>query len=118
MASVALDQLPPAEKEQLAVSYAAFVLAGQGAEVNADSLKAVLQAANINASAGLVSAFAKTLQGRNVSDFYGSVGGGAASAPAPAAETAKAPVKEAAKPAAAPEPAEEEEDMDMGDLFG
>lgn len=118
MASVAADKLSPAEKEQLAVSYAAFVLGGQGAEVNAESLNAVLKAAAIDVSASLVAAFAKTLQGKDISSFYGSVGGGA-SAPAAStpAETAKAPAKEAAKPAAAAEPAEEEEDMDMGGLF-
>lgn len=31
MASIASDKLPQVEKEQLAVSYAAFVLSGSGA---------------------------------------------------------------------------------------
>lgn len=82
MASKPVAQLNAAEKEQLAVSYAAFVLSGQGAQVTADSINNVLKAAGLTASAGLVKAFAKTLSTRNVKDFLGSVGGGGA----PAAE--------------------------------
>jgi len=95
MASVALDKLPAAEKEQLAVSYAAFVLSGSGAEVNADSLNAVVKAAGLHASANLVNAVAKALKGKSVTDFFGSVGGSA-----PAATSGPAPVEKAAsKPA-------------------
>jgi len=114
-----------AEKEQLAVSYAAFVLSGSGAEITADSLNAVLKAAGVPANPTLVNAVAKALKGRNVTEFFGSTGS------APAAESAPAPAadKGAAKPAAKveekkkeapppPPPKEEEEDMDMGDLFG
>lgn len=82
MASKPVAQLNAAEKEQLAVSYAVFVLSGQGAQVTADSINNVLKAAGLTASAGLVKAFAKTLSTRNVKDFLGSVGGG----DAPAAE--------------------------------
>ena len=100
MASVAVGSLSPAEKEQLAVSYAAFVLSGSGAEVNAASLTAVLQASGVTVSAGLLNAVAKALKGRNVTEFFGSVGSAPASsgssAPKPAqtkaAET-KAPAK-------------------------
>lgn len=66
MASVAVSQLSQAEKEQLAISYAAFVLSGTGAEVNQASLNAVLQAAGTSVSAGLISAVSKALKGRNV----------------------------------------------------
>ena len=108
MASVAVDKLSTAEKEQLAVSYAAFVLNGQGAAVDADSLKAVLKAASVDVSSSLINAFAKTLQNRNISDFFGSVGGG--SAPAASSSSGSAPAKAAEKaadaPAAVPEPAE------------
>lgn len=112
-----------AEKDQLAVSYAAFILSGSGAEVTAESLSAVIAASGLTANSTLVNAVAKALKGRNVTEFFGSVGGSA-----PAAESAPAPAaKEAAKPAAKeapkvvappPPPKEEEEDMDMGDLFG
>lgn len=121
MASVPVDKLPKAERDQLAISYAAFVLNGSGAEVNADSLNAVLKAAGVAADAGLVNAVAKALKGKKVSDYFGSVGGGAA----PAAETKAADTK-AAKPKEEkkkeapppPPPAAEEEEVDMGDLFG
>lgn len=98
MASVAVSQLSQAEKEQLAISYAAFVLSGTGAEVNQASLSAVLQAAGTSVSAGLISAVSKALKGRNVNEFFGSVGGGSAPVTeAPAAKSkpaeTKAPVK-------------------------
>ena len=91
MASKPSNQLNAAEKEQLAVSYAAFVLSGQGAQVTVDSINNVLKAANLTASQGLIKAFAKTLSTRSVSDFLGSVAG---SAPA-SSEPAKADDKKA-----------------------
>lgn len=102
MASVAVSALSPAEKEQLAVSYAAFVLSGTGAEVNQASLTAVLQASGVQVSAGLLAAVAKALKGRNVTEFFGSVGSSSgpstsgSSAPKPAEKKAadtKAPAK-------------------------
>jgi ribosomal protein L12E/L44/L45/RPP1/RPP2 len=123
MASVPVDKLPKAERDQLAISYAAFVLNGSGAEVNADSLNAVLKAAGVAADAGLVTAVAKALKGKKVSDYFGSVGGGAAPAAetkAPQADTKAAKPKEEKKKEAPPPPppAAEEEEVDMGDLFG
>lgn len=92
-----------AEKDQLAVSYAAFILSGAGAEVTADSLNAVLAAANVTVNATLVNAVAKALKGKNVTDFFGSAAGSApaSSAPAPAE-------KKADKPAAKPVEAKKE----------
>jgi ribosomal protein L12E/L44/L45/RPP1/RPP2 len=60
-------------------------------------LTAVLKAAGATVSSGLLNAVAKALKGRNVNEFFGSVGGSSAPATeAPAtkgkAET-KAPVK-------------------------
>jgi large subunit ribosomal protein LP1 len=126
MASKPANQLNAAEKEQLAVSYAAFVLSGQGAQVTADSINNVLKAANLTASQGLVKAFAKTLATRSVHDFLGAVGGG--SAPAAEAKPAKDDKKEKDAPKDAgkgknvpppppPPPAAEEDDMDMGGFF-
>ena len=85
MSSVAVAQLSAAEKEQLAISYAAFVLSGTGAEVNQASLTAVVQAAGLTVSAGLLAAVAKALKGRQVSEFFGSVGGGSSAPSAPSA---------------------------------
>lgn len=98
MSSVAVSQLSQAEKEQLAISYAAFVLSGTGAQVNQASLTAVVQAAGLKVNAGLVNAVAKALTGRNVNEFFGSVGASSSapssSAPATQAKTeSKAPVK-------------------------
>lgn len=113
-----------AEKEQLAVSYAAFVLSGAGAAITAESLNAVLHAAGVTANSTLVNAVAKALKTRSVTDFFGSTGG---SAPAESAPAPVAAEKTAAKPAEKkeekkqapppPPPKEEEEDMDMGGLF-
>lgn len=98
MASVAVGQLSQTEKEQLAISYAAFVLSGTGAEVNQASLTAVIQASGVTVSSGLLNAVAKALKGRNFSEFFGSVGGGSSapttSAPVTQAKTeTKAPAK-------------------------
>ena len=76
MASKPVAQLSVAEKEQLAVSYAAFILSAQGSNVNAETIAAVLKAANVNASQSLINAFSKTLNGKKVTDFIGSVGSG------------------------------------------
>jgi ribosomal protein L12E/L44/L45/RPP1/RPP2 len=81
MASVAVSQLSAVEKEQLAISYAAFVLSGTGAQVTADSLNAVLTASGVKVSAGLVGAVAKALKTRSVTEMFGSVGGSSGSAP-------------------------------------
>lgn len=71
MASVAVNKLSPAEKEQLAVSYAALVLSGAGSKVTAESLENVLKASGVQVSGSLVKAFAKTLKNRSVNDFIG-----------------------------------------------
>lgn len=76
MASVAVSQLSAVEKEQLAISYATFVLSGTGAKVTSDSLNAVLNASGVKVSSALVNAFAKSLKTKNVTEFFGSVGGG------------------------------------------
>lgn len=118
MASKPVAQLSAPEKEQLAVSYAAFVLSGQGAQVTAEAINSVLSAAGLTASVNLVKAFAKTLATRQVTDLIGSIG--SSEAPAAEAPAAKAPAKgaeKAAKTAPPPPPAEEEEGMDMGGLF-
>jgi ribosomal protein L12E/L44/L45/RPP1/RPP2 len=66
MSSVSVDKISPSEKEQLAVSYAAFVLAGASVPVTAESLNAVIKASGVAVGANLVTAFAKTLKGKKV----------------------------------------------------
>lgn len=125
MASVPANQLSDPEKQQLAVSYASFVLHGVGAQINAATIAAVLKAAGINTEQTLVNAVSKTLADKKPTDFC-SVGGGSGSAPA--AESAKEDKKKggdkadkgkdkAAPPPPPPPPAAEEEEMDMGGLF-
>ena len=111
MASKPIAQVSATEKEQLAVSYASFILSSQGADVTSDSIKAVLKAANLNASDSLIKAFAKTLSNRPVTEFFGSVGSGAPSAteaPVAADKKADKPGKGATAPPPPPPPAEEE----------
>ena len=123
MASKPIAQLSNPEKEQLAVSYASFILSAQGAEVNIESLNNVLKAANVSASQSLVKAFAKTLSNKKVTDFFGAVGSGSGSAQpatsAPAADKKKDSKDKGGKtaPPPPPPPAAEEEEMDMGGLF-
>jgi ribosomal protein L12E/L44/L45/RPP1/RPP2 len=93
-----MASLSAVEKEQLAISYAAFVLSGSGAEVNQTTLNAVLAASGAKVSNGLVNAVAKALKGRSVSSFFGSVSSGSGSAPAAESKpAAKEAVKEAPK---------------------
>ena len=121
MASKPVAQLSAPEKEQLAVSYAAFILNGQGAQVTSDSINAVLTAAGLTASGNLVKAFAKTLATKKVTEFIGSVGSGSApaatEAPTKAAGKDSKPAEKAAKTAPPPPPPEDDEGADMGGLF-
>jgi ribosomal protein L12E/L44/L45/RPP1/RPP2 len=123
MASKPVGQLSAAEKDQLAVSYAAFVLSGQGAQVNEESLNTVLEAAKLKVPQNLVRAVSKALTGRNVTEFFGSISAGAPQASqatdkkADEKKDAKKDKKEEKAKEPPPPPPEEEEDMEMGGLF-
>lgn len=118
MASKPVAQLSDAERDQLAVSYASFVISGQGAQVNVESLAAVLKAANVKVADNLVKAVGKALVGKNVTEFFGGVGAGSGSGSAPVAEDKPAAKKPEQKTQEAPPPPPEEEgEMDMGGLF-
>lgn len=129
MSATPVDKLSAAELQQLALSYAAFVLGDSGAKINASALQAVLDAAGIKVEKAWVTAFGKTLEGRPIDSFCtaSSSGSGDAGHAAPAAPAAHAKdekkkddKKEAAKPKekeAPPPPPAEEEGMDMGGLF-
>ncbi len=65
----------------MAISYAAFVLSGTGAQVTQDSLNAVIKAAGLTVSSGLVNAVAKTLKSKKVTEFFGSAGSSSGSSP-------------------------------------
>jgi ribosomal protein L12E/L44/L45/RPP1/RPP2 len=128
MSSTAVDKLSKTELQQLAISYAAFVLGDSGAKVNATSLQAVLDAAGVQVDKAWVTQFGKTLESRSIDDFCHASSGGSSEAAAPAAkagkdakedkknEPKKDDKKEAKKDAPPPPPAEEE-GVDMGGLF-
>ena len=103
-------------KDQLAVTLAALILHDDKSDVTGDALTRVLKAANVSVAPYWPMLLAKALEGKNVSDFFTGSTGGSAPAHAQPTADAKAPAKEEKK-AEAP-PAEEEVDMDMGDLFG
>jgi len=108
-------------------SYAGLLLHDSGVPVNADNIKKVLKASNVNVQSYLPSIFARALNSVNIDQFLSSAGGVApAAAPAhaapaaaaaahaaPAAAAKEAPKKEEKVVEKAPEP-EEEEDEDMG----
>ena len=109
--------------DELAVTYAALILADDNVEITVDKLNALLKAAKLHVKPFWPSLFVRVLAHRSVEDLIlaSGSGGGApvaaapAAAPAAAAGGAKAPEKKAEekKPEKAPEPAEEEDD-DMG----
>ncbi|KAL2073167.1 hypothetical protein VTL71DRAFT_10491, partial [Oculimacula yallundae] len=102
---------------ELAVSYAALILADDGVDITADKLQNLIKAAKIDDVEPIwTSLFAKALEGKDVKDILLNVGsgggaaaapaaGGAASGGAAAAEETKEEEKEEAK---------EESDEDMG----
>ncbi|KAL1968895.1 hypothetical protein VTN77DRAFT_1256 [Rasamsonia byssochlamydoides] len=102
---------------ELAVSYAALILADDGVEITADKLNTLIKTANVPEVEPIwAQLFAKALEGKDVKDLLTNVGaggaaaaapvaGGAAAAPAAAAEEKKEEKKEEEK---------EESDEDMG----
>ena len=86
MSATPVDKLSVAERDQLAISYAAFVLTGVGAEITTETLTAVIKASGVAVNAALIKVVAKALKGKSVTEFFGSIGGGATEAAAPVAE--------------------------------
>merc|ERR1712134_7068 len=121
MAHVETSQLSQTELAELACSYAALILHDDGQDITSDKLNKLIKAANVKVENYWAKYFAKALSGKDISSFFNFGGSSAPAASAPAASSS-APAA-AGKPAASKEPepappAEEEEDMDMGDLFG
>ncbi|RPB28307.1 ribosomal protein 60S [Terfezia boudieri ATCC MYA-4762] len=101
---------------ELAVSYAALILADEGLEITADKLQTIIKAAKVEEVEPIwTTLFAKALEGKDVKDLLLNVGSGGGAAPA-------APAGGAATGGAAPEAVKEEEkpeekeesDEDMG----
>jgi len=103
-------------ESELAVSYAALILADDGVEITADKLLALTKAAGIEVEPVWANLFAKALEGKNVTDLLMNVGAGGAPAAASAgggggASAAAEKPKEEEK---AKEEEKEESDDDMG----
>jgi large subunit ribosomal protein LP1 len=90
MSSVSVDKLSPAEKSQLACTYATLILHDENSDINADKIAKLVAAAGVSVEAYWPKLISKALQGRSVSDFFGGNDTSAAAAPA-------APVKEEKK---------------------
>ncbi|EER26194.1 hypothetical protein D8B26_003465 [Coccidioides posadasii str. Silveira] len=102
---------------ELAVSYAALILADDGVEISADKLQALLKAANVQDVEPIwTSLFSKALEGKDVKDILTNVGSAGAAAPAAgvAAAAGGAAPTEAAPAAEEKKEEEEESDEDMG----
>merc|ERR1711964_674546 len=95
---------------ELAVSYAALILANDGVDITADKLQTIIKAAKIDDVEPIwTSLFAKALEGKDVKDLLLNVGSGGGAAAAAAGEAAAEETKEEEK-----EEAKEESDEDMG----
>ncbi|TVY45011.1 60S acidic ribosomal protein [Lachnellula occidentalis] len=91
---------------ELAVSYAALILADDGVDVTADKLQTLIKAAGVEEVEPIwTSLFAKALEGKDVKELLLNVGSGGGAAAAPAAGGASG--GEAAAEEAKPEEKEE-----------
>jgi large subunit ribosomal protein LP1 len=102
---------------ELAVSYAALILADDGVEITADKLNTLIKTANVpDVEPIWAQLFARALEGKDVKDLLTNVGsGGGAAAAAPAAGGAAAGGDAAAEEKKEEKEEEKEEsDEDMG----
>ncbi|EGR31401.1 hypothetical protein IMG5_110500 [Ichthyophthirius multifiliis] len=105
--------------EQLAYAYATLLLVDAEKETSAENIEKVLKAANLKVNASQNAAFQRLFAHTPASKLVPQLGGGVASSAPTQSAQASAPAKAAAKEAPKEEPKkEEEEDYDMGDLFG
>ncbi|KAG8714566.1 hypothetical protein FRC11_007975 [Ceratobasidium sp. 423] len=101
---------------ELATTYAALILADDGAEITSEKINAITGAAGIEVEPIWATLLAKALEGKNVKDLLSNVGGGGApaagaAAPAAAAAGGAAPAEEKEEKK---EEEKEESDDDMG----
>jgi len=101
---------------ELAVSYAALILADDAVEITADKLQTLIKAAGVEDVEPIwTSLFAKALEGKDVKDLLLNVGsGGGAAAPAAGGAASGDAAAAEEKPAEKEEEAKEESDEDMG----
>ncbi|PGH00253.1 60S acidic ribosomal protein P1 [Helicocarpus griseus UAMH5409] len=103
---------------ELAVSYAALILADDGVDITAEKLQSILKAANVQDVEPIwTSLFAKALEGKDVKDLLLNIGSGAGAAPA-AGGAAPAGGEAAAEEKAEEKKEEEKEESDEDMGFG
>jgi len=104
---------------ELAVSYAALILADDGVDITADKLQTILKAANlIDVEPIWTQLFAKALEGKDVKDMLTNVGSGGAAPAAVAAGGAPAAGGAAGVEETKEEKEEEKEESDEDMGFG
>eukprot|EP00298_Acanthocystis_sp_HF-20_P026906 c4749_g1_i1.p1 GENE.c4749_g1_i1~~c4749_g1_i1.p1 ORF type:complete len:111 (+),score=46.64 c4749_g1_i1:44-376(+) len=105
---------------ELAMTYAALILHDSGVEINAENLKKVAQAANVQVKAYWPRLYERILAKNDIEKLVANVGTASAAVAAPAAPTAAASGAAPAAAKAAPvkeEVKEEEEEAPQFDLF-
>merc|ERR1719389_316403 len=111
--------MTPALRDELLLTYAAFILKDAEAAMTAENINKLITSAGGSVDSVLPKLFAKTLAGKDLGDYVKAAGtpgaGGGGGGGAAAASGAAAPAQEEAKKEEVEE--EEEEDMDF-DLFG
>jgi len=108
------SSLDDTQRSQMACTFAALMLHDDRTEVNAGSLQKVIDAAGISVAAYWPMLFANALSGKDIGSFLSVSSGSAPVQSSGGATGGNAPVE--AKVEEVVE--EEEEDMDLGDLFG
>ncbi|PUU76450.1 60s acidic ribosomal protein-domain-containing protein [Tuber borchii] len=104
---------------ELAVSYAALILADDCVEVTSDKLQAIIKASgNSEVEPIWCSLFAKALEGKDVKDLLLNVGSGGGAAAAPGGGGAAASGGAGAAEEKEPEKEEEKEESDEDMGFG
>jgi len=93
MASVDVSALSKAQKDELAVTYAALLLHDGELEITEEKLNKVIAAAGISVEGYWTGLFAKALRGKNIGDLLSNAGSSASAGPVAAAPVAAAAAK-------------------------
>merc|ERR1719160_28613 len=102
--------MTPAMKEELLLTYAAFILKDAEAAMTADNINKLIKSAGGKVDPVLPKLYAKTLEGKDLGDYIKAAGTPGAGGGAAAAAGGAAPAAEEAKKEEVVE--EEEEEMD------
>lgn len=103
---------------ELAVSYAALILADDNVEITPDKLQTLVTEAGVEVEPIWTTLFAKALDGKDVKDLIMNVGSGSGGAAAPAGAAAAAAGGDAAPAAKEEEKKKEEEKEESDDDMG